>query len=113
MSSTTASSPTILQSLSMVNYAVAWTGTTPIGTLSLQFSDDYAIGSNGTVSNSGTWNTVPLNVAGAFQTSVAISGNTGNGMIDVQETSAYACRLLYTASSGTGTMSIVVTGKVQ
>ncbi len=112
LAGTIASSPTILQGLSMLNYAVSWTGTTPVGTLSLQFSDDYSIFPTGLVNNAGTWNTVPLDVNGVFQTGIAISGNTGNGMIDVQATGAYAARLLYTVGSGTGTMNITVTGKV-
>lgn len=112
MASTTASSPTILQGLSMVNYAVTWSGTSPVGTLALEFSNDYSLNPNGTANNAGTWDIVPLNVNGSFQTSASISGNTGNGMIDVQATGAYACRLLYTTVSGTGTMTITVAGKV-
>lgn len=110
--SATASSPTILQGLSMVSYAVSWTGTTPTGTLALEISNDYSLEPNGTVNNSGTWNIAPINVGGAFSTSAAISGNTGNGFIDVQAIGAYACRLLYTRSGGSGTMTITVAGKV-
>lgn len=109
---TTASSATVLQGLSMVNYAVSWTGSTPVGTLALEFSDDYTLSPNGTVLNAGTWNIAPILVAGVVQTSVAISGNTGNGMFDVTATGAYAVRLFYTKGSGTGTMTIVVSGKV-
>lgn len=108
----TASSATVLQGLSMVSYAVNWTGSSPTGTLQLEISNDYSLDPNGTVNNTGTWNVAPINVGGAFATSVSISGNTGNGFIDVQATGAYACRLLYTMSGGTGTMTIVVAGKV-
>ena len=107
------STPTVLQGLSMINYAVTWTGTTPTGTLTLQFSDDYALSPDGrSVVNAGTWNDVPVDVNGAANASIAISGNTGNGMIDVWSTGAYAARLSYTRSGGTGTMTAVVTGKV-
>lgn len=108
-----ASTATVLQGLSMANYSVSWTGATPVGTLSLEFSDDYALSPNGTVLNAGTWNIAPVLVDGAtVETTVAISGNTGNGMFDVTATGAYAVRLLYTRSSGSGTMTIVVSGKV-
>lgn len=113
MASNGTSAVTILQGLSILNYSVTWTGTSPVGTLSLQFSDDYQLSPNGeTVINAGTWNTVPLDVAGAIQTSIAISGNSGNGMIDIDLTGAYAARLSYTASGGTGTLIPTVTGKV-
>lgn len=108
----TASSPTILQGLSMVNYALSWTGTSPVGTIALEFSDDYAINPDGTVHNAGTWNIAPFDVNGAIATSAAITGNTGNGMIDIFSTGAYASRLLYTKGSGIGTLTIIVTGKV-
>lgn len=111
--SSTASQVTILQGLSILNYAVSWTGTSPVGTLSLQFSDDYRISSNGqTVVTAGTWNTAPIDVNGAIATSAAVSGNTGNGMFDIELAGAYAARLLYTRVSGTGTLIPVVTGKV-
>lgn len=112
LASTVASQPTILQSLSLVNYAISWTGTTPVGTLALETSSDYQIAPSGTVINAGTWNIAPLGVNGAYATSIAISGNTGVGTIDVLQTGTYAVRLLYTAASGTGTMTIIVSGKV-
>jgi len=112
MASTVNTSATVLQGLSMVSYAIAWTGTSPTGTLALEISNDYALDPNGQIANAGTWNIAPINVNGALQTSVSISGNSGNGFFDVTATGAYACRLLYTASGGTGTMTITVAGKV-
>lgn len=108
----TPSSPTILQGLSMVSYAISWTGSGPTGTLSLEVSNDYALEPNGIAANVGTWNLAPMDVNGAFATSISISGNTGNGFIDVVATGSYACRLIYTKSGGTGIMTIVVSGKV-
>lgn len=109
----TASDVTILQGLSIINYAASWSGSTPTGTLSLQFSDDYQLSADGvTVINTGTWVTAPIDVDGAIVTGASISGNTGNGMIDVMLTGAYASRLLYTRSGGSGTLALTVTGKV-
>lgn len=107
------SSATLLQSNTSFSYAVSWTGTSPVGTLSLQTSNDYSVDSTGKVLNSGTWNTAPMNVNGAYATSISISGNTGNGMIDGHSaTGVNASRLVYTAGSGTGTLTIIVTAKV-
>lgn len=113
MSATTITSDaTILQSLSEFSYEVDWTGTSPVGTLALQVSNSYALTPGGTVRAVGAWTTVPLELAGAEVTSIPISGNTGNGFIDVAPHAAYAVRLLYTRVSGTGSMTAIFTGKV-
>lgn len=105
------SAPTLLQSLTMVNYALSWTGTTPVGTVSVEASNDCVVNAEGGVSG-GTWNALPLDLNGVTVTTIPVSGNTGNGMIDIDGLAAYAVRLIYTRVSGTGTLSVVVTGKV-
>lgn len=109
---TITSDATIFQSLSLLSYEVAWTGTTPIGTLAVQVSNSYALNANGTVKTAGTWTTVPLELSGAEVTSIPITGNTGNGFIDVTVHAGYAVRLLYTKTSGIGTLTAIVNGKV-
>lgn len=106
------SSPTILQSLTSANYAVKWTGTSPIGTVQVQASDDYALTQGGALANAGTWNVVPLNLAGVSVTTIPVTGNTGNGMIDLAGIGAYAVRLVYTKTSGVGTLNALINGKV-
>lgn len=106
------SNPTVLQSLTKASYTVSWTGSTPVGTVSVQGSNDYSLNPNGTVLNAGTWNTLTLSVNGTTSTTVAISGNTGSGAIDVLETALYAIRLIYTAGSGTGSITAIFNGKV-
>jgi hypothetical protein len=64
------------------------------------------------VANPGTWNTLPLDLNGVSVTSIPISGNTGQGMVDISDLGAYAIRLVYTKTSGTGTISAIVNGKV-
>lgn len=105
------SAPTLLQSLSMVNYAITWSGTSPIGTIAIQASNDCSVSSEGGVSG-GTWNPLPLDLAGVSVTTIPVTGNTGKGMIDIDGLAAYAVRLFYDATSGTGTLNVVVTGKV-
>lgn len=112
MSGNITSLPTIVQKLSMISYAVTWAGTTPVGTISIQVSNDYSQNADGTVANAGTWNTITFEYNGSSATSVPVSGNTGNGFIDIEATAAYAIRLIYTAASGTGAMGVIVNGKV-
>lgn len=95
--------PTILQSLTRVAYSFNWSGTSPVGTVNFQFSNDYALNANGTVQNAGTWTTGP----GTF----ALTGNAGNGFIDIV-TGAYAIRCVYTKTSGTGNLTSYVNAKV-
>ncbi len=108
----TTSSATVLQSLSNLSYEVSWTGSTPVGTLALQVSNTYALAPDGTVAVAGTWTSVPLELSAAEVTTIPVSGNTGNGFIDVTMHAGYAMRLLYTKGSGTGTLTAVVAGKV-
>lgn len=113
MSQTTiTSSPTVLQSLTRASYAVSWSGLTPVGTLAVQVSNDYSLNPDGSTNNAGTWNTLTLELNGTFVTSIPVTGNTGNGFIDIDGTAAYAIRLVYTKGSGTGTLTATVMGKV-
>lgn len=103
----------ILDNMSMVSYSIVWSGgSTPIGTISVQVSNDYAQDASGTVTNAGTWNTLPFTSNGSIVTSFAVSGNSGNGFIDITGTAAHAIRLVYTRTSGSGTLAAVVVGKV-
>lgn len=90
----------------MMSYAYSWTGTSPVGVISVQVSDDYSVNSDGSVNNPGTWNTLTLSVT------PTVTGNTGNGYIDIDQLGAYAIRTVYTATSGTGTLQAVYKGKV-
>lgn len=112
MSADITSDPVVMQSLSGMGFHVTWSGSTPIGTLAVQISNDYSIGPTGDVLNAGTWVTIELSVGGNVVTSIPITGNTGKGFIDVEKTMAYAIRLFYDNTSGTGTLNAVANGKV-
>ena len=112
MAANITSAPTILQSLSACSYALSWSGSSPVGTVSIQCSNDYALNANGTVQNAGTWSTMTVNLAGSPTTIIPITGNTGSGFIDIDQTAAYAICLIYTYTSGTGTLTAVFNGKV-
>lgn len=97
---------TIIQMLSLVSYSISWVGASPVGTISVEVSDDYAQDAAGIVKNPGNWSTLPLS------TTASVAGNADSGVIDIQQIPAYAIRLRFTRASGTGTMQATVSGKV-
>lgn len=90
----------------MVSYEVLWSGTTPIGTVSVQVSNDYSQYADGSVNNPGNWTDLPLS------STPSVSGNTGTGFIDIDASAGYALRLVYNRTSGVGTLNVIVSGKV-
>jgi len=112
MAANITSAPTILQSLTGISYSLSWTGSSPVGTASVQVSNDFSLNPNGTVNNAGTWTTLELQVNGSPVSSIPVSGNTGTAFIDIQKTMAYAIQLVYTAASGTGTLQAICVAKV-
>lgn len=106
MSGDIISLPTIIQNISMLSYDISWAGTTPVGAMSIQVSNTFSQNADGTIRDGGNWTTVPLSSV------PAVSGNTGNGFIDVDALGAYAVRLVYTRASGTGLMNAKITAKV-
>jgi hypothetical protein len=111
MATNITSSPTIVQDMYAMSYALVWTGVTPIGTVSIQGSNDFSLNAEGQVANPGTWNTMTVNYGGAAVTVIPVTGNTGNGLIDIVATGIYAIRLIYSATSGTGTMIVTMNAK--
>lgn len=106
------SAVTIIQKLSMISYGLSWAGTTPVGTIQVQVSNDYSIDATGETANAGTWNAITFSSAGLLVSSIPITGNTGNGFIDIDQIAAYAIRVVYTRTSGTGTLQCVLNAKV-
>lgn len=106
------SSVTVLQSLTLGTYAYSWTGSSPVGTLAIQISNDYELYPNGQVKSAGTWNTVYVTLNGSTVTdSIPVSGSSGNGIVE-WSTGAYAIRTVYTRVSGSGTLQCVFAAKV-
>jgi len=106
MSGNITSAVTVIQNTSMISYDISWSGSSPVGALSVQVSNTYSQNADGTVKNAGNWTTLTLSAA------TNVSGNTGNGFIDVDATGAYAIRLIYTRASGLGTLQATISGKV-
>ena len=112
MSANITGAATIIQKISMVSYGFSWAGATPVGTISVQVSNDYSLLANGQVGNAGTWTVLPISYQGSTVNSVPVTGNTGNGFIDIDQIAAYAIRVVYTSTSGTGTLQCLLNGKV-
>lgn len=109
MASNITGSPTIINRIPGISYDIAWTGT-PTGTFSIQVSNTYAQNADGTVANAGNWNTLPTS---SFSGTYPVpSGSADHGFLDVVGTEAYAVRLIYTATSGTGSLTVLAAAKV-
>lgn len=106
MSTDILSEVTVIQKLSMISYSIEWDGASPVGSITVEASNDYQKNVDGTVRNPGTWNQLPLSAP------TGVTGNSDNGFIDIFATSAFALRLRYNRGSGTGVMNVVISGKV-
>lgn len=107
------SGTTILKSLSVVSYDISWTGISPVGTITVQLSNSYKQNPDGSVLVSGNWTNIPLqDSTGTIVASIPVSGNTGSDFVDIRVTGGEAIRIVYTASSGTGALTVVISGKV-
>lgn len=106
------SAVTIISNLSMVGYSYSWTGTAPVGTITVEISNDYSKDAAGNVKNSGTWTALYFSVNGSTANSMPVTGATGTGFADIDAVSAYAIRTVYHRTSGTGTLQVVLNSKV-
>lgn len=106
MATTLTSPPTSVKMLDDVGYAFSWTGA-PVGTFNIQCSADYRPGQfpDEAPQFAGTWTTMTLS------TPITASGTPDNAYADLTLISAPWVRLQYVAVSGTGSLSVWVTGK--
>lgn len=77
-------------------YLVNWSGTTPIGVLTVEASNSSA---NDFRAGTEVWNSLD------FGTAMNVTGNTGNHEINFTSMSFKWIRIIYTTTSGIGTMS--------
>ena len=98
--------PTIISNVSMVSYDISWSGSSPVGVITIQVSNSYSENADGSVRDAGNWTTLTLSAP------TNVSGNTGNGFIDIDATAGYAVRLVYTKVSGSGNLNVIICGKV-
>lgn len=92
MSGDVTSPSTDILNMDRVGYQISWSGT-PTGDFSVEVSNDNS-----------TWIALTLSAV------VAAAGSADDAFIDVETASKYI-RLKYTASSGTGSLNVHITGK--
>lgn len=81
-----------------------WTGS-PVGAFSIQVSVDYKEDAEKNIIVAGTWSTLTLSNA------ITASGSGDNAYIDLNQLSAPYYRIVYTRTSGTGTLNAYVSSK--
>lgn len=104
--------PTVIQKISLVTYTYSWSGSSPLGTLAVQVSNDYSLDCQGNVANAGNWSAIPFLVSTATALSLALSGSPGAANITIPLCGAYAIRTIFIATSGSGTLQAYICGKV-
>lgn len=101
---TLTSTPVNIQYLDNIVFQAIFTGS-PVGIFSVQSSLTYNQDANGNILNAGTWTALTLNPT----PSIAAAGNL---LIDMNQLSMPWIRLVYTKTSGTGTLNAYVGGKM-
>ncbi len=81
-----------------VSIIATWTGTSPVGVLTVQVSNDSSAAPT-------KWETLTLDGT------ASVSGNSDNGTINLNQLSYAWLRLVYTRGSGVGSMTIDLTSK--
>lgn len=87
-----------------VGIQMHWTGT-PVGTFAFQVSMDHQQDMEGNVTVAGNWITIPVSPA------ITASGSADDAYVDINQVSAMYFRLVYTRTSGTGTLDAYVAAK--
>lgn len=94
MSGSITSSSVNTKFLDNIGLLVEWTGSSPVGTLSIEVQN----GSSG-------WSALD------FGTPIAVTGASGNLNININETPFEAMRVKYIRSSGTGAITVTLAAK--
>lgn len=103
MSGDITSAFTDIRYLDNVAYTVSWDGTSPAGEILVDVTMD-------DVQNSAQ-NPSPLWTPLDFGTTISVSGNTGNHILNLTQLGFAFIRLRYDRTSGTGTMRVKIESK--
>ncbi len=85
-----------------VGIELDWTGTSPVGVAAIQTSISYQQDAEGNVVTTGTWNTI---------TSAPVTGNSGSLLFDLNQIAPMWIRVVYTKTSGVGTLNGYICAK--
>lgn len=98
---------TSIQFLDNVGYQINMLDSDMTGVFDVQVSADYQQDELGNVQNPGNWISLPLS-----PTATITGGDITNIYIDITQISAPYIRLIYTSTSGSGTVAAFITAKV-
>lgn len=85
-----------------------WSGS-PVGTIEVQVSLNHTTNPDGTPKAPGTWVTLP---SSAFVGTYPVPGTTASpAFLEIPLSASAYIRVVYTRSSGTGTLTVLATGK--
>ena len=105
---------TTIQFLDNLGLQLDWTGS-PVGSFQVQVSADYSQDIMGNVLNAGNWSPIILEyipTGGTLTIATSIPTSVGSPIyVDLNQTSAPYIRVVYTSSSGTGTLNAYITAK--
>lgn len=108
------STVTSIQYLDDIGVQFTWSGS-PVGTFAVQVSADFVRDdTNGQVMNTGHWVPIVLSYwnGTVFVTDTSLPTSVGSPIyVDLALLSAPWIRVVYTKTSGTGTLTAVITGK--
>ncbi len=106
MGTTLTSTVTNIQYLDNVGVQLNFTTSDAVGTFQVQVSMDYTQDAVGNVLNAGNWINLTLNPS-------PVAASAANQIyIDINQVSAPYMRVKYTRTSGTGTLTAYITGKM-
>lgn len=104
MGATITGDPIEIKNQDNIGIQLHWTGT-PVGAFSIQISSNYRQDIEGNVQVTGNWVTLPLSPA------ITAAGSADDAYIDLNQMSAMYMRIVYTRTSGTGTLDAYVVAK--
>ena len=84
-----------------VGIIVSWSGTTPVGTLTVEVANQVKDDPDSLI-----WDELD------FGATISVSGNTGQHSLNIQSLPYTKIRLKYNRASGTGTLNAILTSKV-
>jgi hypothetical protein len=104
MGTSITSDPVEIKNQDNIGIQLHWTGA-PVGAFDIEISSNYREDMEGNVQNAGNWVTLPLSPA------ITASGSADDAYIDLNQMSAMYMRIVYTRTSGTGSLDAYVVAK--
>lgn len=104
MAASVTSSIAPIQEQDNIGVQLHWTGS-PVGAFTIEVSMDHKQDSQGNVQVAGNWISLTLDPT------ITASGSGDDAYIDLNQLSAPYVRVVYTRTSGTGSLTAYITGK--